>query len=428
MRRLYTILSFLLFSVQVCYSQIVNERKEWVEDVPSQGALNAIMKAYQMTDIEFTTQGSFHANPGKDYNAEEKVKGLIYSSVKETNSFVGMDVSFHTFMTAIHNPRSVIYTEDVSKPPYHGQNCGSYYGTVCSGLVSYAFGLRVYQKTYDYPSSKYFQIVEDQSSLGVHLADVINSGGHVQLVTRIWRNPQDGKAEEIEICEAVHSGCRRVTLSGSELNRLLTLKKNQRKLYRYKYLDSVKYSPLTNFVAVEGEQLMPFRYNDDICTNRGDKSCYIVGDTVILNLAKGYRKMEIYKDSKLFKSFSIGRNIDVIIADLPFGDYKARLVKGKKRSEFTYWKVIDTNVSIDTKKNLVKFQSENALPIYVEFSTLGGGRPTSGVFELSDSDIQKGYIDVSSFTSSLKNTRYVKVHFECDYGRVISKPKKWIKR
>lgn len=425
MRRVYVILLVLIAPVLACCSQNAADRKEWVEDVPSPGARNAIRRAYQMTDLEFTTLDSIHANPAKTYQAGEKAKGLVYSSVKETHTFVGMDVSFHTFMTAIHNPKSVIYTEDVSKPPYHGRNCGAYYGTVCSGLTDYALDMKIYQKSYDYKTSKYFQLVEDQSSKGIRLADVINSGGHVQLVTRIWRNPKSGKAEEIEICEGVRPGCRRVILSGSELDKLLTKKKKRRKLYRYKYLDSVKYVPLTDFVAVGDEQLKPFKYNDDICTSHGDKACYIEGDSVILNIAKGYKDVEIYKDSVLYKTIAIGKDSDIVLRDLTYGDYKARLVTGKKSSDYTYWRVIDASVSIDRKRNLVRFHSENAVPVYAEFCSLSGGRPVKGVFDLSNEDIKNGYVDVSSYVSTLNRPKYVKIHFECDYGRVTNKPIKW---
>lgn len=425
MRRVYTILLVLIAPVLACCCQNAADKKEWVEDVPSPGAWNAIRRAYQMTDLEFTTLDSIHANSAKTYQAGEKAKGLIYSSVKETHTFVGMDVSFHTFMTALHNPRSVIYTVDVSKPPYHGSNCGAYYGTVCSGLTTYALGLKIYHKSYDYPLLGDFQLVEDQSSKGVRLADVIYRDGHVQVVTAIKRDSVNGKAEEIEICEAVHSGCRRIIISGKDLNKMLTRKKKKKQLYRYKYLDSVKYTPLTEFVAVDGEHLIPYKYNDDICTKRGDKACYIVGDTIVLNITKGYKTMELYKDSILYKTIDIGKELDIVLQGLPYGDYKARLVKGGKRSDYTYWKVIDADVIIDQKKNIVRFHSRNAKPIYAEFCSLSGGRPTKGVFELSDEDIKKGYIDVSSFTSTLKKTRYVKVHFECDYGRVTNKPIKW---
>lgn len=51
------------------------------------------------------------------------------------------DVTYHTFMTAVHNPMSVLYTEDISQPPYHGTNCATYYGAVCSSSVMWALGI-----------------------------------------------------------------------------------------------------------------------------------------------------------------------------------------------------------------------------------------------------------------------------------------------
>ena len=425
MKRFWLFFWGLAMTVFVCCGQNGDSRRYLVDDVPGVGALNAIRNAYQMTDLKFTPVDSFYANPTKIYQAGIEYRGLVYSSVKEKHTFVGMDVSFHTFMTAIHNPRSVIYKENVSKPPYHGRNCGAYYGTVCSGLTTYALGLKVYQTSRDFASSKYFQLVEDQSSKGVRLADVINSGGHVQLVTGIRRNPQNGRAEEIEICEGVRPGCRRVIMSGEELDKLLTQKKRRRKLYRYKYLDSVKYTPLTDFVALGDEKLTPFKYNDDICTSRGDKACFIVGETVTLNIAKGFKIVEVYKDSVLYETINTNEDIDILLTGLPYGDYKARVVNGKKKSDYTYWKVVDVSVKTDSKKNIVSFHSKNALPVYVEFCTLSGGRPSNGIFDLSEEDVRNGYVNVASFSKDLKQRRHVKVHFECDYGRVTNKPLRW---
>ena len=431
MRDLRVVLSSSVLSLAVlfcCAQDSKNEKVPLVEDVPSQGALNAIKRAYQMTDLRFTPVDSFYANSIKTYQKGITYQGLVYSSVKETHTFVGMDVSFHTFMTALHNPKSVIYTENVRKPPYHGHNCGAYYGTVCSGFITYALDLKIYQKSYDYASSDYFQLVDDQSSRGVCLADVINSGGHVQLVTRIKRNPRNGRAVEIEICEGVRPGCRRVILSGEKLDRLLSRTKKPRKLYRYKYLDSVKYVPMTDFVAVGNERLTPFIYNDDICTSRGDKVCYVVGENVVLNINKGYKELEIFKDSGLYQTLTIGKELDISVTDLPYGNYKARVVNGKKKSDYTYWKVIDVNVKANPKESRIFFHSNNAVPVYAEFCSLSGGRPTKGVFELTPEDIERGYVDVSSFSNNLgkeSKSRYIKVHFECDYGRVTNKPVRW---
>lgn len=422
--RILSAIIILGIAIFLCCAQ--NSKADLVDDVPSQGALNAIKKAYQMTDICFTPLDSFVANPDKTYYGGEKYQGLVYSSVKETHTFVGMDVSFHTFMTALHNPRSVIYTENVSKPPYHGKNCAAYYGTVCSGLVTYALGLNVYQKSYDLASSDFMQLVEDQSANGIQLADVLWRKGHVALITRIKRNAKNGRVAQVEISQAQHRGCYR-SWKNSEKAFNDMLQKGKWKIYRYKNLDhNTEYKPLTDFVVIGDEKLTPFKYNDDICTSKGDKACFIVGDSVILNITKGHEELEIFKDSTLYKTIKVGENIDISVAGLPYGNYKARVVKGNKKSDYTYWQMIDANIKLNKSLNTVSFNSANAKPIYLEFCTVSGGRPTNGVFELTEDDIARGDVDVSRFTDKLSGkSRLVKVHFESEYGRVTNKPIKW---
>lgn len=429
--RIGSVFLCLCLAVFLCCAQ--NPKGNLVDDVPTQGALNAIKKAYQMTDIMFIPQGTFVANSGKKvYYGGERYQGLGYSSVKEIDTYVGMDVSFHTFMTAIHNPRSVIYTENVSKPPYHGKNCAAYYGTVCSGLVAYALGFRIYKTSYDINKSDDMQLIDDQSAMGIQLVDVMWRSGHVALITGIKRNPKNGRVAQVEISQAQHRGCYRFWVTSEKAFNDI-LQKGKWKIYRYKYLDhNTEYKPLTDFVAIGDEKLTPFKYNDDICTSKGDKACYIVGDSVILNIAKGFEKLEIFKDSTLYQTIKVGKNIDISVAGLPYGNYKARVVKGNKKSDYTYWQMIDVSIKLNKRLNTVSFHSANAIPIYLEFCSVSGGRPTSGVFELTKEDILRGYIDVSRFTNEMsphtKNKyKYVKVHFECEYGRVTNKPVKWIK-
>ena len=176
-----------------------------VVDSVELGRMNAVKKAHQMTDLEFVPLVSFKANSNKTYKTGKQYKGLLYSSVKETNTFVGMDVSFHTFMTALHNPKSVLYTEDVSKLPYHGTNCAAYYGTVCSGLVDYALGIGIYTRSYEIPQADCMELVPNQSAAGLEVADVLWRKGHVAMVTGIWKDAK-GNIERIEICQAQPGG------------------------------------------------------------------------------------------------------------------------------------------------------------------------------------------------------------------------------
>ena len=429
MRKNYLFFLLFLAFFSVANGQIKVEKPSlYVDDVGSPGAQNAVKKAYQMTDLEFVPLNTIVANQKKTYQSGEKSKGLIYSSVKETNAFVGLDVSFHTFMTAMHNPRSVLYTVNVSEPPYHGKNAAAYYGTVCSGLVSYALGFQAYQTSYDIAEHDFMTLVDNQSAKGIQLADVLWQKGHVALITGIRRNKTNGEVVRIEISEAWRTGCRKRVVKGeSDFNKML--EKGKWKIYRYKDLEKNEYKPWTEFVAVEGEQSIPYQYNEAICPNKGDKSCYITGEDVVLNIAEGYKKVEIYKDSKLYKRLRVDNDLDIVLKELPYGDYQARLKKWWHKSDFAYWKVIDTDVNVNVGTEVVSFHSNNATPVYLEFCTVTGSRPTWAWYVLTEKDIANGWVKVSPRVSNRLKQKtskmYAKVHFECDYGRVVNKPIPW---
>jgi hypothetical protein len=399
------------------------------------GQLNAVKKAHQMTDLPICPVRTLYAHKNKTYQAGVAEKGLIYSSTKEINTSIGQDVSFHTFMTALHNPRSVLYTEKIDQPPYHGKNCRAYYGTVCSGLVTYALGFTITQRSIDIPVADYMEFVEDQSSEGARVGDVVWNKGHVQLVTGIERD-KEGQIMRIEICESVNPGCRRVYLDKESFDKILHNNKKPKRLYRYKYLHkNTAYTPINEFVAVDGEKKLPFVYNDDICTSKGDKACFIIGEDVILNLGRGFKTIEIYKDSTYFKTINVRGGVDIAVKGLPYGNYMARAVSSKKKSDFTRWKIIDVNVRIDRDNRRIYFSSSNAVPVYYEFASVSGGRAPNNsnriyASEFTAEDRKNGYVEVMpprKPTKKDEGASYVKVHFKCDYGMVINNPINWFK-
>lgn len=432
MKRFLYVLYFVIVEVSVICAQntIVNNFTTREDSI---GAMNAVKKAHQMTDLSIHPVSKFYADKYKTYEAGVEEKGVTYSSTKEINTSVGQDVSFHTYMTALHNPRSLLYSERIDLPPYHGLNCRGYYGTVCSGLVTYALGFKITQRSEDFPVADYMQLVENQSAEGARIADVIWTEGHVQLLTGIERDTE-GRIKRIEICESVHKGCRRIYKDEESFNKMLQNKEKVKRLYRYKYLyKNSSYTPCNEFVAVDGEKKQPFIYNDDICANKGDKSCYIIGEDVILNVFSKGDKIEIYKDSKLYREIAIHKNdTDIVLRDYPYGDYQARLISKGTKSEFTKWKIIDVHVNIDKEKKRIYFNSANATPVYYEFCRRNGVRPTNKnriyAAEFTDADLKKGYVTVMAPirpTQEKKGFPFVKVHFACDYGMVINKPINW---
>ena len=79
--------------------------------------------------------------------------GIPYSEAAEFSKYVGWNVSFKTFLTAVLNKRSVAYTENISSANrktnsiYNimhnslGDLASNYYGTVCTGLTTYMTGV-----------------------------------------------------------------------------------------------------------------------------------------------------------------------------------------------------------------------------------------------------------------------------------------------
>lgn len=430
MKRFLYVSYIVIVAVSVICAQNTTV-KHFTTREDSIGAMNAVKKAHQMTDLPILPVSKFYADKYKTYKAGVEEKGVTYSSTKEINTSVGQDVSFHTYMTALHNPRSLLYSERIDLPPYHGKNCRGYYGTVCSGLVTYALGIKITQRSEDFPVADYMQLVENQSADGARVADIVWKKGHVQLITGIERD-KDGSVERIEICESVHKGCRRVYMDVNSFNQMF--RDQKKRLYRYKYLSkNTSYVPCNEFVAVDGEKKQSFVYNDAICANKGDKSCYISGEDVVLNVFTKGDKIEIYKDSILYREIEVHqKDTDIILKGYPYGNYQARLVSKSKKSDFTKWKIIDVHVKIDKNKNRIIFSSANAIPVYYEFCNISGVRPTNKnriyAAEFTDTELKNGYVTVKAPKQPTKEKSgfpYVKVHFACDYGRVINKPLNW---
>ena len=134
-----------------------------------------------------------------------EVKGIPYSSVKELDKFVGQEVSFYTFLTAVNNPKSVLYTENVGIQPYHGTNCAAYYGSVCSMAINYALGLNRPYETKMYGTLPFIKRVEQQDLEHAAPGDLIHFlYGHAILITDITKN-SDGVVNTLQYLESTGS-------------------------------------------------------------------------------------------------------------------------------------------------------------------------------------------------------------------------------
>lgn len=437
------------FSIVSCTSHIepieiqVNEFE--IEDNAivqrNRGIQNAIKKAAQMKNIRWSPTAEGMPWNNGEFQVGTTYSGIPYSSVLEYCKYVFLDVSVETFLTAVHNPRSVVYTENVSAEnsksvlgrEYNGNNCACYYGSTCSYLIIYALGLPYGILAAEFPYYEDMEVVDEQSHLGVELADVLSSGRHVVLVTGIKRDNK-GKIQSITVTENAWRTTSSSVYTPEQFDNYLSTGYT---ILRYKYFErNTNYNPLTYFVAIEGETLDHYSYNDDVCPNYGNKSNYNEGDIVIINIgqdyeSKGFTQLLLYKNNQLVNIYTIN-DIDIVLSELAYGDYKVCLRKSSgQTSEFAYFKVVNMSVKIDSNgpEDVVYFASKNATPIYYDIcNKLGHKGPKGANAVLShlftSDELSAGKTKLNSPLVLTEDYPYIKVHFENEFGRTIITAKK----
>ncbi len=165
----------------------------------------AVEYARIMSHVKWTpVAGTMPNRRGGYLQQGTEYTGVPYSSVKAVGRCIGFDIYLKTFLAAVENPHSVLYTENLAGKV---SNAAPYYGKVCSSFTSYGW-----QCALPYRSSHYgpdfrqgVVLVEPQSAQAAEPGDVIytppakvGGGSHVELVTGVERNGASVTAVRVE--------------------------------------------------------------------------------------------------------------------------------------------------------------------------------------------------------------------------------------
>ena len=207
----------------------------------TEGAKLAVEKAKVFTDIEWLPikdMPKVSTNNDDVYPIGVTQKGLPYSSVKGYNKFIGNDVLLETFVTALKNPKGLIYdyrcTDEANRIKNYavqsvaggklcsnsqtsytltGQaNCGSYYGTVCSTMAGWPIGLVTPETTYSWMLPNTGMDLVPATPNDFKIGDTLiqskatTGGGHTFVVLDIERNRQ-GDAKYVTLAQSNWSNC-----------------------------------------------------------------------------------------------------------------------------------------------------------------------------------------------------------------------------
>lgn len=378
-------------------------------EAPHDVSSNEVLeRAYQMATMEWTPVNPVPMRGGGFYEPGLKVTGAPYSHTKVTNTYLFQDVSYYTFITAVHNPRSVLYTEDISQPPYNGLNCASYYGSVCSTSVMWALGFRIPYLTFHIVELPYMKKLEHQEPDSLKVCDVLLKSGHVQMVFDL--EYRSDTLYRVKLFEQ----------SGKSAHIRTYTKRGLKKMwddycyvaYRYEYVNySTEPTVFRGFEAVV--------YNDDLCPSKGDKAVYRADDTININIFNhSYDSIVLIKDGKVNSVNQIDGESHQYHDLLP-GIYYVYL-QDKDRTSFPVsFEVIKTDIMVSYIANgkgfIVHFNSSSNADYVVLYRR--EGPPL--YYDISDQERLSGqkaipFWDVPEY--------YCKVVFRGEYGTMINRP------
>lgn len=280
--------------------------------------------------------------------------GAPYSEASEYNKYIGQHVSIRTFLTAMLNPRSVVYTEDISinnvskyeinyTGVYSTSNgvrsllSGPYYGTVCSGYTAYAQGRSDIRMTSDFVYSdtivnlleKYtnysygdvnhpYPQVTDGSDIfdKIMPLDLLWYTGHAMLVTDVYTD-EFGKNRYIVITEETIPVLRSTVYTREMFKERFVAKvtttqedTDQWTIYRYKgwtddlyeTISTQEYEYDNKLVQREFDQYMPL---EEATIEDFDIQCF-AGDYASFSIGNPDQAIDSLNNNKLYLNIHRG--------------------------------------------------------------------------------------------------------------------------
>jgi len=345
-----------------------------VHDLPtSQGQLNAVFRAYQLSKIEYVptailplhTGGSISVTPA-DANPDVKLSGIPYSSMRETMAYVPQSVSLKSFMTMVANPNSYLYTKHYEgTAPNYSYNSRCFVGAVCSSFVAYCYGIAdVILTTIAFDAYPGFEKLssDKQNPYSLKLANaLIKSGNHIVIVTDIIRNER-GRICKIEIAEAWKPRCRIMTYTPQQIQS--NYFNEGYEAYEYTNINGVTYEE-SPWVHVDNTESNSPSMNTYLSPRKGEDSNWAIGETVEIDVlnAGNYTEYAVF-DRTMNQLISVDTIPDsnlIQLSSLVEGKYAVYLKKNSTYSEAVNFDVINAqptySYSSDNHSVRVSFES-----------------------------------------------------------------------
>lgn len=343
------------------------------------GVMNSIAAARQFATIEYTTKARMpyletgFKKMGKP--AGTKLKGIPYTSTGVLSKCVGQHVTFYTFLSAIENPKSVLYTRRITF-----RKAGTtYYGGTCFTLTSYAFGSRLGYHDNTYAHIEVDKDYTEYSPYDLQDGDLLYSGSHVIMAGRVYRDEYGRIINYVmmqhmapfpristQAFDVLEDGYLRAGGTHEDPQyKMRVFRPNTRIDRRTGMYDYGSYEPLPCVKGYADEVITPYTF-PDIMPEYGDKACISTVEAengVNINVlnSEGYTSIKVYKDEELIDTLAVE---DFNTGALSYGTYEFKLV-GSNKSSSSYLIVVDFDgTTYDSENARVKVKSRNAEAVY----------------------------------------------------------------
>ncbi|QDV41268.1 hypothetical protein Enr13x_11060 [Stieleria neptunia] len=386
-----------------------------------------------MSRVKWTPVADGMPRRGGHFTAGKEYTGVPYSSVKHVGRYIGFDIFLKTFLAAVENPNSVLYTENL-----YGKvsNAECYYGKVCSSYTSYALqcGIWYVSKVHGPRVRDGVQIVELQSAQAAQRGDIIytppakkNGGSHVEMVTEVVRNDA-GRVTHVRIEESRPQTTSNTLRTAKEFDAHLASR--NRELYRITDLDAWRGGNRAEaflFPNYEDDSATP-QINRVLLLDRGDWVPYHKGQPVKINLMdrddQGIQTLVIKRDGKLVEEIEHPKKGVLDRTFTTCGDYTAHCVmKGGSLSQACEFAVCELDFRLPSAKISrgtpweIALTSDNMNAIIVYFKNSADGHDEHNVF-ISEADRKAGKVTIPAGVTQNADKMQVWLIGENRYGRL----------
>ena len=397
----------------------------------------AVKRARIMSRVKWTPVADKMPIKGRGYFKKGvEYTGVPYSSVKSVGRYIGFDIYLKTFLAAVQNPRSVVYTENLSKKV---TNAGAYYGKVCSSYTSYALGSGSWYASFHHvpPYRKGISLLEVQSAQAAGIGDIIRTprsrGSHVEIITDITKNA-DGNITHVRVEDSWPKTTRNINYEEIAFNEHLKGKK----LYRISDLVAWRGQNMSEsflFPNYEEDSATPV-INRVLLLDRGDWVPYKRGQIVKINVMdrdkQGVKKLVIKRDNKIIEEITKPKGV----IDRSFSvssNYTAHCVMNDgKKSQSCEFSVCDLDFNLSGEKHTlgksleVKFTSDN-MKVIILYIKSSNPLASCNVF-VTEKDRQKGKIVIPGDLIQDEGNLQIWLIGENKYGRLKKRQDFFVKK